>query len=203
MDAPIAAHMDRLRGDGAFADALATVEALREVGIPFDLNCTVLRSCLDIFPDMLDFAEDQGANRLNVHWFSTVGRGATHASDETVTPTEWRDHVLDVVGRYQSPRPDYVVDCELAYRFGLPGEDPTACAVRGRENLQFFPSGAVFSCGLLVGNDALSGYRWEADGLRERPGHTELEATAACDGCAYRPANGEHQPVCIYNRMVT
>ncbi len=203
IDAPTAADMDRLRGAGAFADALAVIESLRRAGIQFDINCTVLRSCLDTFPAMLTLAEDLGASRLNVHWFSAVGRGAMGVVDETVRADEWRDRVLQVVSRYQPQRPNFVVDCQLAYQFGLPGEDPTFCAVRGRENLQFFPNGAVFSCGLLVSDDAKSGYQWQEGGLFERPGQTEVTATAACSGCAFRAADGGYQPVCIYNRMLT
>jgi MoaA/NifB/PqqE/SkfB family radical SAM enzyme len=203
IDSPDARVVDRLRGRGAFADAMATVEALSTSGVPFDINCTVLRSCVDSFPDMLAFAEGLGADRLNVHWFSMVGRAATHARDEVVSAVEWRDRVVGVVNGYRSPRDNYNVDCELAYAFGALGESPSYCAVRGRENLQFLPSGAVFSCGLLVENEPLSGYQWRSDALYRRTGRTEVTETDGCSTCPYRQADGAYKPVCIYNRLVT
>ena len=201
IDAPDARLMDRLRGGGAFADATATLDKLRGIGMPFDINCTVVRSCLESFPDMLTFAEKSGADRLNVHWYSPVGRGRRHAPDETVSAALWRE-VLEHVRRYQPARPGYVVDCELSYAYDLPGEDPHYCAVRHRENLQFFPSGAVFSCGLLVEDEAMSGYHWHDGHLYERAGSTEIEHTAGCTGCPFRQGTDGVEALCIYNRLV-
>jgi MoaA/NifB/PqqE/SkfB family radical SAM enzyme len=202
IDAPSAVSMDRLRGRHAHSDALATVEALAHAGIPFDINCTVVRSCADEFPEMLTFAEQLGAKRLNVHWYSAVGRGAAHAPQETLSAMNWRTRVLDVVRGYESPRADYVVDCELSYAYGLPGEDRKYCAVRARENLQFFPSGAVFSCGLLVENQSSSGYQWRDGSLYPRPGRTEVVKANACGGCAFREGADGIDALCIYNRLL-
>jgi MoaA/NifB/PqqE/SkfB family radical SAM enzyme len=202
VDAPNSAAMDRLRGRGAFADAQSTIDDLKAAGIPFDINCTVVRSCVDDLPEMLHYAEKHGANRLNVHWFSAVGRARLHAPDETVDPVTWRDRVLEEVKAYRSPRSDYVVDCELAYAFGNLGDDLGACLVRKRENLQFFPSGAVFSCGLLVEDDSLSGYVWENGNLYQRPGQTEVTKAHACNDCAFRPDTDGYKAQCIYNRLV-
>lgn len=201
IDAPNANAMDRLRGDGAFADAEATIAQLRDTGTSFDINCTVVRSCLDTFPEMLAFAEAAGADRLNVHWYSSVGRGREHAPDETVPAAQWRD-VLEQVRNYRPTRSGYVVDCELGYAYGLPGEDRHYCAVRQRENLQFFPSGAVFSCGLLVENEAMSGYHWHGGRLYEKAGPTEITHTAACTGCPLRPSTDGVAALCVYNRLV-
>jgi MoaA/NifB/PqqE/SkfB family radical SAM enzyme len=203
IDAPAAADMDRLRGRGAFADAMATVDLLRTLGIPFDINCTVVRSCLESFHEMPGFAERLGADRLNVHWFSAVGRGRVHAADETITPVEWHKLVLGEVQRYRSPRPSYVVDCELGYSYDLPGEKPGSCAVQDLENLQFFPSGAVFACGLLVEDDALSGYEWRAGELHRRGGDTEVTRTQGCSGCPFRSDVDGQRALCIYNRLLT
>src|SRR5690348_5832259 len=64
------------------------------------------------------------------------------------------------------------------------------CAVRRDPlptNLQFFPSGAVFSCGMIVEDEILSGHLWQNDQLLVRPGVTELTMTAAgSDGCPLR-----------------
>jgi MoaA/NifB/PqqE/SkfB family radical SAM enzyme len=202
LDAPSAGVVDRLRGRGAFADALATIEALRQAGVPFDINCTAVASTLDGMPDMLRFAEQAGAGRLNIHWYSQVGRAREHAAGEAVSATDWRAKVLEPVSRYRPARPDFELDCELAFAYGLPGEDRDMCAVRDRANLQFFPNGSVFSCGMLVEDDAQSGYLFRAGGLVRRPGASEVTRTATpCPGCPLRAASDGHLPVCIYNRL--
>ncbi|GAA2684089.1 hypothetical protein Apa02nite_001110 [Actinoplanes palleronii] len=202
IDAPTGESMDRLRGRGAFADAVATIRQLQDAGIPYDINCTVVRSCLAEFPEMLAFAERMGAQRLNVHWYSAVGRGRRHAAGEVVSPADWRTQVLEVVRRYRPPRPDYVVDVELSYAYGLPGEDRDYCAVRDRANLQFLPSGAVFSCGLLVESESRSAYEWRSGTLYSRAGDTELSRAHDCTGCPFRSSDDGYTPLCIYNRLM-
>jgi MoaA/NifB/PqqE/SkfB family radical SAM enzyme len=202
IDTPDRAAMDRLRGPRAFDDALSTIDELKAAGLPFDINCTVVRSCVDYLPEMLHFAEDQGANRLNVHWFSSVGRARVHAPTETIDPVTWRDQVLEKVKAFQPKRSDYIVDCELAYVFGNGGDDLEACAVREKENLQFFPSGAVFSCGLLVEDEARSGYVFDSGKLYTRAGETEVTQAGSCNLCFFRPEIDGFQTQCIYNRLV-
>lgn len=201
VDAPNSAAMDRLRGPGSFADALSTIDDLKAAGKPFDINCTLVRSCVDYLPEMLRFAEDQGANRLNVHWFSSVGRARDHAPNETIDPATWRDRVLNQVKAFQPKRSTYVVDCELAYAFGYGGDDLEACAIRQKQNLQFFPSGAVFACGLLVEDESLSGYVWDSGKLYAREGKTEVTFAEGCDRCWFRKDADGYQAQCIYNRL--
>jgi MoaA/NifB/PqqE/SkfB family radical SAM enzyme len=202
LDAPDAAVVDRLRGPGAYADAVTTIGRLRAFGVPFDINCTIVADAVDSVPEMLTLAESLGADRLNMHWFSPVGRGAVYASDQAVSAADWRAKVLDVVLAHRPQRPEFAVDCQLAFDFGLRGEDRDLCAVRDRTNLQFLPSGAVFSCGLLLDDESLSGYHWHDGALRRRPGPTEIHHTAeGCPGCPVRNADGPHQPICIYNRL--
>jgi hypothetical protein len=76
------------------------------------------------------------------------------------------------------------------------------CAVRDRTNLQFFPDGSVFSCGMLVESPALSGYVFRDGELTRRPGNTELTLTGGeCAGCPMRQRDGDYVPICIYNRL--
>ncbi|MET7418877.1 radical SAM protein [Dactylosporangium sp. NPDC005555] len=202
LDAPSAAVVDRLRGRGAFTDAVATVDELRAAGVPFDLNCTVLADTVGLVPEMLAYAEASGAGRLNMHWFSPVGRGAEHAADQSVPAGAWRRQVLDVVAAYRPVRQSFTVDCQVAFDFPVPGADRGVCAVRDRTNLQFLPGGAVFSCGMLLEDEALAAYQWHDGRLIRRGGDTELARTAtACTGCPLRPSDGGHQPICIYNRL--
>ena len=206
LDAPTAELFDELRGPRAFADVMATIEKLRSLSIPFDINYTVTRSTLLSVTAMLDFAQELGADRLNMHWFSAAGRAREWAREESIDAIEWRDKVLSRVRKYRSPRSDYTVDCELGYAYGLPGEDPTACAVQGFTNLQFFPSGAVFSCGMLVEDDSRSAYVWSDGFLVSRDAESEWSQTERrddCVGCPLREQSGGFTPLCIYNRLKT
>jgi molybdenum cofactor biosynthesis enzyme MoaA len=204
LDAPSAAIVDRLRGRGAYKDVLVTIDELRAANMPFDLNCTVVASTLDSVPDLLAFADDCGAERLNMHWFSPVGRARLHAPDEVVGAHDWRTRVLDVVRAYRPRRTGFFADCQIAFAYGdVAGESDDMCAVRDRTNLQFLPSGAVFSCGMLLEQELFSGYLWSEHGLITRPGETEVSRTAAtCTGCPVREDTAGHTPICIYNRMV-
>jgi MoaA/NifB/PqqE/SkfB family radical SAM enzyme len=213
LDAPAAGSVDRLRGRGAWEDAMRTIDLLTGLGRPLDINFTVLRSNIDIVPEMIAFVEEIGARRLNMHWFSLVGRARKHASDEQVTASEWRTKVLEVVRDYhvgrrvKGVRDDYVVDCETAFGFpGYASDQLDRCAVRDRTNLQFFPSGSVYSCGMVVEDDNFSGYLWsDAAGLTRRPSEiSELTGASrrpACGGCPMRESYEEYPPLCIYSRM--
>ena len=204
LDAPTAAIFDKLRGPRAFRDAMLTIEQMKEQEKLFDINVTVVKSCLPYVGQMLSLAEDSGARRINIHWFSEVGRG--RAADEAVTAAQWRA-VLDEVSAFKPRGTEFVVDCELGFGYGLPGEDRDMCAVRERSNLQFLPDGSVFSCGMLVDRPDLAGYQWQDGGLYVRPGESEVTRTSIhCAGCPMRGADApdrESSPIalCIYNRL--
>ena len=207
LDAPVAEAFDRLRGRGAFKDAMRTVELLAGQGKSFDINFTVVKSALPYVAQMLRFTEDLGARRINMHWFSPVGRGRINAKDEAVSSREWR-HVLDLVEKYSPSRADFIVDCELGFELGYRGEDRRMCAVRDRTNLQFFPDGDVFSCGMLVDRHELAGYVWSDGGLHLRQAESEVTRTVTpCGGCPMRAGadvkdgRKEPLPLCIYNRL--
>jgi MoaA/NifB/PqqE/SkfB family radical SAM enzyme len=210
LDAPIPAVFDALRGHGAFRDADLTIQQLKQQGKPFDINCTVVNSSLPYVDQMLRFAEDIGARRINIHWFSQVGRARTQARDERVSPDDWR-HVIDVVGRYVPQRKGFIVDCELGFAFGNRGENFKMCAVRERTNLQFLPDGSVFSCGMLVDRPDLAGYVWREGGLHLRQAESEVTRTfAPGTGCpmraiaipaVYQTGVSAPVPLCIYNRL--
>ena len=202
LDATDPVVFDRMRGPRAFADVMATIELLHQLERPFEINFTVLKSTVDDVKRMIEFAESLGATRLNMHWFSLVGRAKHHAADEVVPAREWRERVLEPVRSYRPPRADFVVDCELGYAYDLPGEDAYSCATRSRTNLQFFPSGAVFSCGMLVEEEDHSGYLWRDGVLLARQGASELVDTKAeCYGCPLRTTDDGLTPLCIYNRL--
>ena len=204
LDAPSADIFDALRGPRAFEDAMLTIDQLKELQKPFDINFTVVRSSLPCVRQMLALAENLGARRINMHWFSEVGRA--RAAGEAVSASEWKQ-VLDEVIAFRPRRREFIVDCELGFGFRLPGENKHMCAVRERSNLQFMPDGTVFSCGMLVDRPDLAGYVWRKGGLHLRQAESELTRTArSCGGCPMRTASladdgSSLVPLCIYNRL--
>jgi len=193
-----------LRGPRAYADVMQTIDRLKELRKSFDINFTVVKSSLPYVTEMLTLAEKLGARRINVHWFSEVGRA--RRAERGVSVTEWKQ-VLDEILTFRPHRDEFIVDCELGYGFGMPGENTHMCAVRERSNLQFLPDGSVFSCGMLVDRPDLAGYVWRDGSLHVRQAESELTRTAtSCDGCPMRTAvaaGAESSPVplCIYNRL--
>jgi MoaA/NifB/PqqE/SkfB family radical SAM enzyme len=206
LDSPSPALCDRLRGRGAFRDAMATIGQLTDQGIAIDINFTVVRSSLDRITEMVSFAEELGARRINIHWFSLVGRAREHAAHEEISAEQWRAVVTEV-NAYRPRSSEFRVDCELGFAFGMPGEDQGMCAVRDRSNLQFLPDGTVYSCGMLVEDPSQAGYLWRDGTLLLRNGDTEVGRTSApCAGCPVRTARSEAPgtapvPLCIYNRL--
>jgi MoaA/NifB/PqqE/SkfB family radical SAM enzyme len=204
LDAPSPDIFDSLRGPRAFADVMVTIDLLKELRKPFDINFTVIRSSLPYVRHMLTLAEDLGARRINMHWFSEVGRARN--AGEGVTAAEWK-RVLEEVTEFRPRRSEFIVDCELGFGFGLPGEDRQMCAVRQRSNLQFLPDGTVFSCGMLVDQPDLAGYIWRDGGLHLREAESELSVTRkSCAGCPVRTVSAADNqtspvPLCIYNRL--
>jgi MoaA/NifB/PqqE/SkfB family radical SAM enzyme len=68
---------DKYRGVGATHLAVTAIAALKELSIPFRINATPTQNVLDHFGlfALYDFAEEQGAKEVLVHFPSTVGRG--------------------------------------------------------------------------------------------------------------------------------
>lgn len=130
---------DSIRGRGAFQDALMAIGQLREENVPFDVNCTVVRASQQQVPELLEFAESAGANRVNLHWFSRVGRAASSRSDsilgEVLSREEWLS-TLDLARLWNAGNSAMKVDCELGFPYGLPGEDRDMCAVKDKTRRQ-------------------------------------------------------------------
>ena len=73
---------DAFRGRGAWQDAMDTIQLLRDRDILFDINVTGVRPALDGIGALIDFAEEAGCRRVNVHWPSSIGLGAHLAADQ-------------------------------------------------------------------------------------------------------------------------
>jgi MoaA/NifB/PqqE/SkfB family radical SAM enzyme len=212
LDGAHAGVNDAIRGKGAFRHAMATMELLRERGMPFVITSTLGRaaSASEEVSALLALAEASGCKRLNVHWLSAVGRARNRQL--VVSPGEWAA-VASRIARYTPKRPDLEVECQVGSVIrgaAWANEISTrACAVRERSNLEFMPDGQVFSCGLLVDSPGVAAYRWDGQRLLQRGGSTELTMCNEFegDGCPARQtllddfADSERLPVCIYQRI--
>lgn len=79
------------RGPGAFEKALAGMEHLRTVGVPFQINTTVARHNVDQMPETLALAKQIGAQALHLFLLVPVGCGVEIADDQQISPTEYED----------------------------------------------------------------------------------------------------------------
>lgn len=88
-DGADAATHDIFRGPGAFAQALAGIEQLRAVGLPFQINTTVARHNVHQMPETLALAEALGAVALHLFLLVPVGCGVEIADDQQISPAEY------------------------------------------------------------------------------------------------------------------
>ncbi len=206
---------DRLRGRGAFRNARDSVEMLIEYGIPTDIYCTIMRSTFHDGPRMADLAHYWGAQRINFHSFSPIGRGS-NLTEEALSPHEWRDF-CEMIQYYKldngymvSWGSEFEVDVELGYDFGLPRDQAIgACAIGNGTNLQFRPPKpgaqeiAVVACGLLMTDPDKSAYVFKGGELFQRLGYSEWNLSRKAEGhcpLSYRQSD-EAKPLCIYTRL--
>jgi MoaA/NifB/PqqE/SkfB family radical SAM enzyme len=190
---------DSLRGRGAWRDAMDTIGVLRERDILFDINVTGVRSALSEFEKLICFADENGCRRVNVHWPSSIGLGASLAADQIPGREEWADLVRSVAERVQQE--PYI---EIERGFLGEGGHLAGCALDDFSNLQILPDGRAYRCGLLVDQEGMASLAMVGDQLRvTRPrfGEELLRSTTppGCDACPAMQADGRH--ACIYDKV--
>jgi heme b synthase len=80
---------DIFRGPGAFDRALAGIEHLRKVEVPFQINATVARHNVGQMPETLALAQALGAQALHLFLLVPVGCGVEIAEDQQIAPDEY------------------------------------------------------------------------------------------------------------------
>jgi len=91
IDGPDAASHDAFRGQiGAFAGALAGIEAAKKAGLNFQINTTVTRSNLPQLEALAQLAVKLGAVGLHIFLLVPTGRGRALLS-EIITAAEYED----------------------------------------------------------------------------------------------------------------
>jgi radical SAM protein with 4Fe4S-binding SPASM domain len=88
-DGADAATHDIFRGAGAFDKALAGINHLRDVGVPFQINTTVARHNIHQMPETLALARSLGAVALHLFLLVPVGCGVQIADDQQISPAEY------------------------------------------------------------------------------------------------------------------
>ena len=70
---------------GAFAGALAGIEAMKEAGMEFQINTTVTKANLDQLPGIMDLAVRLGAAAHHIFLLVPTGRGK-EMSEQAISP---------------------------------------------------------------------------------------------------------------------
>jgi MoaA/NifB/PqqE/SkfB family radical SAM enzyme len=192
---------DAFRGPGAWQDAMDTISLLRVGGMLFDINVTGVRPVLDGIGALIQFADEAGCRRVNVHWPSSIGLGAQLAVGHIPDRGEWEDLVLTVTKRAET-RPDFFVEIERG--FLAEGDPLVGCALEDFSNLQIMPDGRAYRCGLLVDQEGMASLNMTGDQLRlTRPGFGEellgSSTPPGCSGCPAVQADGRR--ACIYDKV--
>ena len=73
---------DIFRGPGAFDKAIAGMEHLRAIGVPYQINTTVARHNVDQMPETLALAKGMSAQALHLFLLVPVGCGVEIADDQ-------------------------------------------------------------------------------------------------------------------------
>ncbi len=89
LDGADAPTHDRFRGQGAFDKALAGIERLREIGVPFQINTTVARHNLHQMDQTLKLAKSLGAQALHLFLLVPVGCGVEIAPEQQISAAEY------------------------------------------------------------------------------------------------------------------
>lgn len=99
LDAPNAENHDLQRGvSGAFASALAGIEALKRGGIPFQINTVVTRHNYLQLEEMVQLAESLGAHTLDFFFLVPTGR-AIGLKDLELSPRAYEETLLWIFER--------------------------------------------------------------------------------------------------------
>lgn len=91
LDGANATSHDSFRGlEGAFVSALTGVGALKEIGLPFQINTTITKRNLNEIQEIVNLAVMSGASALHIFLLVPTGRGKQIEGDE-ISPQEYED----------------------------------------------------------------------------------------------------------------
>ena len=195
------AVQDEFRGPGAWQDAMDTIELLREHSVVFDINVTAVRPVLGGLDELIDFADEKGCRRVNVHWPSTIGIGTSLDPSAVPDRDEWRKLAHGIAQRVER-RPDFYVEIERGYL--ADDEQLAGCALDDYSNLQILPDGRAYRCGLLVDQEemaslAMTGGQLKLTSAAHGEERLRTDFLSSCDSCPVMQA--EDRRACIYDKV--
>lgn len=219
-------YHDGFRGvPGAWSAALGSMDALREAGLPFQVQLTVTRWNKDEIPAVIELARLRGAKAVNVFFLVCTGRGQQLAD---IGPAEYEQTLRYLVKAEEEYRDSIIVRARCAPHFLRVAEadngyspllkGATAGCIAGKHYLRISPEGLVTPCPYMPVTegspsllDASLEDIWEngaeftklrASDYGGRCGRCEFKQT--CGGCRARAlaASGDimaQDPWCEYN----
>lgn len=157
IDSHLPGTHDSFRGvEGSHRRACEALEHLASAGIRRSISTVVCRINHHQLPQMLDFAERAGVERINLHNFKCVGNGAVSSADLDLSPGEWREVYSRV--RAEANGRGIVVgfDDPIIASLGLPPGSPVVSgSVCGKLSLAVRADGGITPCGFIphvIGN---------------------------------------------------
>ncbi len=224
LDGATAESHDAFRGvDGAFAGAIAAIEAAKRVGLSFQINTTITQHNLHELAAIRDLSKELGAAVFNPFLLVPTGRGKDLA-DQEISAEQYEQSLHWLADERDKSEIDIRVTCAPHYQRILRqnGCDVSAHAAKGCMGGQSFAfishRGKVQICGFLdteCGNVRKADYNfqkiWDTspvflqmrdpDGYHGRCGYCEFRKV--CGGCRARAFafTGDYlaeEPFCLY-----
>jgi radical SAM protein with 4Fe4S-binding SPASM domain len=153
LDGATAATHDAFRGvEGAFDMVRQAMEVARQVGMPFQVNCTVSQLNRDELPAIREMAIAHGAKTLDLFFLVPVGRGK-NLRDLSLSPAD-TEAVLrwaferDAVGPIHVRETCAPQAVRIWHGLGKPGTQPAGC-MGGKSFVFISHTGILQPCGFL------------------------------------------------------
>lgn len=198
---------DRFRGiEGAWSEAIAGIDNLKESGLPFQLHLTVTKENKDSLNDVFRLAQEKGATAVNIFFLVCTGRGQQMTD---LSPSEY-ECVLEEIAKADETAGGVMVRARCAPHIVRVASriNPESTIARGGTSgciaatgyMRITPEGFVTPCpyipptpeGPAIGQKSMKDI-WEKDplfvamrgrGLEGRCGACEFNQT--CGGCRAR-----------------
>ncbi|HEY5973446.1 MAG TPA: GeoRSP system radical SAM/SPASM protein [Geobacteraceae bacterium] len=149
---------DRFRGvKGSHQRAVAGLAALRNAGIRTSVSSVICRINHQSAEELIDFAQECGAEQLNLHNFKCSGLGLSNRDELDLSPAEWRQFYCQaLVLKCRQPGLEISFDDPIIASLGVTSEKSLVKgSVCGKLSLAIKANGDITPCGFMpvvIGN---------------------------------------------------
>lgn len=162
LDSVDSGYHDRFRGTpGAWATTLAGMEALKRLGLDFQVQLTVTRENRHEVPELIRLAHAQGARAVNIFFLVCTGRGQSMTD---LRPDEY-EKVLEYLAEAEDEFEGKIMvraRCAPHFLRVVSARNPDAPVLKGQTSgciagtgyLRISPEGFVTACPYIPPNDA-------------------------------------------------